>query len=105
MDNPFNVNTPVNGRVANVSTILSVLKCLDVLMHTKSPRGELDVINDGTRAGAVSIGDYAESVCYTAGALTALVKFCRAKAGHSQGKGKYAGKKWRTKLFSSWSTT
>jgi hypothetical protein len=93
MDHPIDVNIPVNGRMANISTIPSVLKCLDVLAHAKSPCGELDVINDGTRAGVVSIGDYAESICYNAGALTALMKFCRAKAGHSQWKGRYAGKR------------
>jgi hypothetical protein len=77
--------------MANVSTIPSALKCYYVRAHTKSPLGEMNVINYNTRAGAVSIGYGAKRVYYFAGASTMFSNLGRSRAGHSLGKGRRAG--------------
>jgi hypothetical protein len=82
MDHSFNVEVPVVRWVANIPTIPSAFECLDVLAHAKSLLGELNVIDYNTRVGAISIGNCAKRVHYTAGALTAFIKFGHARVGH-----------------------
>jgi hypothetical protein len=84
IDHSFNVEVPVDGWVANVGTIPSAFKCLDVLVHTKSPVWECDVIDD-------LIGDRSERTLNTTSASTTFMNLGQARVWYSLRKGRKAG--------------